>query len=459
MTESNKKAVPGPDTLAGWDLDFIWHPFTQHKEWSQTPPLFIERGEGSYLIDREGNRYIDGVSSIWAVVHGHGEARINEAIERQIEKISFSTMLGLTHEPAATLAKRLAELTPEGLKRIFYSESGSTAVEIALKIAYQYWQNKGKEFGSKSKFLCLNNGYHGDTIGAVSVGGIDLFHEIYRPLLFETVRAPSPHCYRCELGLDPDSCSMACANEAEAILEKHASEICAMILEPLVQGAGGILTAPRGYLKRVAEACKAHGVLLIADEVAVGFGRTGTMFACEQEGVSPDIMALGKGITGGYLPLAATVATEEIYREFLGDYDQYRTFFHGHTYTGYPPACAAALASLSVFEEDRVIQNLAPKIEQLAKGLARLADHPHVGDVRQCGVMTGIELVRDKQTREPHPPGDRLGHRVCMACREHGVIIRPLGDVLVLNPPLSITGDVISRLLDGVEQSIREVLG
>ena len=442
-----------------WDLQYLWHPFTQQKEWADGDPLFIDRGEGSYLIDREGNRYIDGVSSLWANVHGHAEVRINKAISDQLSRIAHSTMLGLTHEPAVILARRLIELAPGNLQRAFYSESGSTAMEIAVKMAFQYWKNQGKEFNRKKSFLSLRNGYHGDTIGSVSTGGIDLFHEIYRPLLFPVYKAPSPYCYRCELGLTPDSCDLACAREAERIIGEHASEICAMVMEPLVQGAGGILVAPRGYLAHVANACNKFDVLLIADEVAVGFGRTGTMFACEQENVSPDITALGKGLTGGYLPLAATLATEEIFQAFTGDYEEYRTFFHGHTYTGNPLACAASLANLDIFKEDRVIDALPPKIELLRKEMDSLLTHPNVGDIRQSGLMAGIELVADKKEKTPFSPGYRLGHRIAMQCRKHGVIIRPLGDVLVLMPPLSISYDEITLLVHAVEQSLYEVTG
>jgi adenosylmethionine-8-amino-7-oxononanoate aminotransferase len=459
MHERNNPTTYDVDTLADWDFAYIWHPFTPQKEWVQSRPLFIERGEGSYLIDREGNRYLDGVSSLWATVHGHNHPVINKAISRQLEKIAHSTMLGLTHEPAAVLARKLTHLAPDGLSRVFYSESGSTAVEIALKIAFQYWQNLGGAYTGKTAFLCLKNGYHGDTIGAVSVGGIDLFHEIYRPLLFKSYQAPSPHCYRCELGLDPENCGMACAHEAENILVHHSEEIAAMIVEPLVQGAAGILTAPRGYLKYMAQACRRHGVLLIADEVAVGFGRTGRMFACEHEGVAPDIMCLGKGLTGGYLPLAATLTTEEIYRAFLGDYEEYKTFFHGHTYTGNPLACAAALANLELFEKERLLESLPEKIDFLHKGLQAWADHPRVGSIRQCGLMAGVELVLDRKGKTPFPPGARTGHRVAMACRKHGVIIRPLGDVIVIMPPLTITLEEMERLLHGVERAVKEVVG
>ncbi|MBI4773069.1 MAG: adenosylmethionine--8-amino-7-oxononanoate transaminase [Deltaproteobacteria bacterium] len=439
------------------DLGSVWHPFTQMLEWERDRPLFIERAEGNCLIDTEGKRYIDGVSSLWANVHGHGRRQINERIIEQLGRVSHTTMLGLSHPSAAILADRLVRIAPKGLDRVFYSESGSTAVEIALKIAYQYWRNLGADSSAKKSFLCLREGYHGDTLGAVSVGGIDLFHAVYKPLLFRPYISPSPHCYRCELDLEPGSCGMACSDRVEEILENHHEDIAAMIMEPLVQGAGGIRVAPKGYLARARELCRRYDVLFITDEVATGFGRTGTMFACEHEGVCPDIMTVGKGITGGYLPLAATLTTEKIFNAFRGEYTDFKTFFHGHTYTGNPLACAAALASLDIFERENVIEHLPPKIEAFEKGLERLAAHAQVGNVRQAGLMMGIELVEDKKTRKPFPIEQRMGHRVSMACRKYGAIIRPLGDVLVLMPPLSIRPDEIRTLLTAVESSIVEL--
>lgn len=457
MNRMKEAPVWSSKHLNDWDRQYVWHPFTQQLEWGQSETLFIERGEGVYLVDTLGNRYIDGVSSLWANVHGHGVEKINEAIGRQIKKIAHTTMLGLAHEPATVLARRLSESAPGELQRVFYSESGSTAVEIALKMAFQYWKNQGAAFEDKTTFLSLGEGYHGDTIGSVSVGGIDLFHEIYRPLLFNSFKAPSPHCYRCELGLEPRSCGMECAARVEKIVEQNASCICAMIMEPLTQGAGGVLTAPEGYLRRVYDACKAHNVLFIADEVAVGFGRTGTMFACEREKVTPDLMCLGKGITGGYLPLAATLTTESVYEQFLGDYTEYKTFFHGHTYTGNPVACAAALANLDIFTEGRTLEQLPAKITCFEKELKKLAPHPHVGDIRQCGMMVGIELVLDKGSKTSFPPENRIGHKTAMACRKHGAIIRPLGDVIVLMPPLSISENELFRLVAATASAINEV--
>lgn len=456
---TSPRASRSTQELNRLDLTYVWHPFTQMKEWEQEERLVIERGEGNFLWDTEGARYLDGVSSLWANVHGHGRDEIKDAVRGQLDRLDHSTMLGLTHAPGIELARRLAAVAPSGLTRTFYSESGSTAVEIALKTAFQYWRNLGVSERSKHTFLCLREGYHGDTLGAVSVGGIQLFHDVYRPLLFRTYLAPSPHCYRCALDLKPESCDMACAGEVERILKSHHGDIAAMILEPRVQGAGGILTAPEGYLTRVRNLCREFDVLFIADEVATGFGRTGTLFACLHEDTAPDLMALGKGITGGTLPLAATLATERIFQGFYGDYAELKTFYHGHTYTGNPLACAAALASMDLFERDRVLEGLPAKIEAFRQGLHHLSHHPHVGDVRQAGLMMGIELVADKRSKTPFPLEQRLGHRISLECRRHGVIIRPLGDVLVLMPPLSIRPEEIQLLLFAVTASIEKHTG
>ncbi|MBU1276634.1 MAG: adenosylmethionine--8-amino-7-oxononanoate transaminase [Proteobacteria bacterium] len=439
------------------DLDHLWHPFTQMKLWPGEPPLVIERGKGNYLIDTEGNRYFDGVSSLWVTVHGHNHPAINQAIAEQLKHLDHSTLLGLTHPLAARLAAELARVTPGKLNKAFYSESGSTAVEIALKIAYQYWQQSGRP--EKKTFVALGEAYHGDTLGAVSVGGIELFHQVYGPLLFPVHRLPQPFCRQCPLGLKRPSCDLACAQALEPMLAQHGREICALIVEPRVQGAAGIIVQPNGYVRRLWEICRKHDVLFIADEVATGFGRTGTLFACELEGVEPDLMCLGKGLTGGVLPLAATMATDRVYQAFLGEFDEFKTFFHGHTYTGNPLACAAALASLGLMETNRVVEGAAPVIEHLAKGLEAIARMDHVVQVRQQGLMAGVELARDKATDTPYDPSLRMGHKVIMAARKHGVIIRPLGDTVVLMPPLSSTTQDIDLLLSALGQAIAEVTG
>jgi adenosylmethionine-8-amino-7-oxononanoate aminotransferase len=406
--------------LVAADRAHLWHPFTQQRGWAEEDPVIVERAEGTDLIDVQGRRYIDGVSSLWCNVHGHAHPRIDAAVRAQLDSVSHSTMLGLSHRPAIELARRLVEIAPPGLTRVFYSDSGSTATEIALKMAFQYWRQRGEQ---RDRFVALGMAYHGDTVGSVSVGGIALFHSMYYPLLFDTLKA--------EPG---DLAAM------EALLRDHAGQVAAVIMEPLVQGAAGMLVHPEGYLRGVRELCDRYGVLLILDEVATGFGRTGRMFACEHEHVAPDLMCVAKGITGGYLPLAATLATERIYEGFLGEFEEFRTFFHGHTYTGNPLACAAALASLDVFREERTLETLQPKIDLLWSLLQPLAAHPAVREVRRVGFMVGIEL-------EEQPLTARMGHRVTLEARRRGAIIRPLGDVVILMPPLAISADDLTRLV------------
>jgi adenosylmethionine-8-amino-7-oxononanoate aminotransferase len=443
-------------SLAEADKRYIWHPFTQMRDYQGMEPVIIERGEGSYLIDIHGRRYLDGVSSLWVTIHGHRRREIDQAVIEQVGRIAHSTLLGLSNPPAIELAQRLVEITPPGLERVFYSDNGSTGCEIALKMAFQYWQLCGE--GTKTRFISFKNAYHGDTLGAVSVGGIDLFHEAYRPLLFPVLQAEAPYCYRCPRSIRWPGCGMECLESLDRIMKEHHHEVAALIIEPLVQGAAGMITQPPGFLEGVRELCTRYDVLMIADEVAVGFGRTGRMFACEHEGVRPDLMVLAMGITGGYLPLAATLTTEEIYEAFLGEHHEFKTFFHGHTYTGNPLACAAALANLEVFEKEKTLERLAPKIELLSQHLERFRDLPCVGEVRQQGFMVGIELVADKETRAPFPPREKIGIRVILEARKRGVIIRPLGDVIVIMPPLSITEGELEELLEVIYQSIKTVI-
>jgi adenosylmethionine-8-amino-7-oxononanoate aminotransferase len=438
------------ETLEAWDREHVWHPFTQMLGFREEDPLIISRGEGIYLYDIQGNRYLDGVSSLWANLHGHRRRELDQALVAQLQQIAHSTLLGIAHPPAILLARRLVELAPAGLNKVFFSDNGSTAVEVALKVAFQFWRNRGQ--GGKQRFLKLNNAYHGDTLGAVSVGGIPLFHEIYRPLLFDTLEAPAPYCYRCPHRKD---CQQQCVTLLEEMVATHHRELAAVILEPIMQGAAGMIPQPPGYLGRVREVTRRHDVLLIADEVAVGFGRTGKMFACEHEGVSPDLLCLAKGITGGYLPLAATLATDDIYQAFLGEYQEFKTFFHGHTYTGNPLGATVGLANLEIFAQDRVLEGLPPKIAQLTERLEHMAGHPHVGDVRQRGLMVGLELVADRATREPFPVERRTGHRVILEARRLGAILRPLGDVIVLMPPLCITPDELDALCDITSEAIK----
>ena len=440
------------------DKKYVWHPFTQMKDYVKTKPLIIEKASGSYLFDIYGNKYIDGISSLWVTCHGHRRKEIDDAIIKQMNKVSHTTLLGLSHPGAIELAERLVSITPEGLNKVFYSESGSTAVEIGLKMAFQYWsQSVGGE--KKQKFISLVNAYHGDTLGSVSVGGIDIFHKTYHPLLFDVIKAESVYCYRCSLGKTHDSCSLECLNRLEEVMERNRDEAAALIIEPMVQGAAGMLVYPPGYLKGVRELCTKYNILMIADEVAVGFGRTGKMFACEHEGVQPDIMTLGKGLTGGYLPLAVTMTTDEIYSAFLGEYDEFRTFFHGHTYTGNPLACAAAMASLDIFKNDNTLVKLQDKIDLLRAKLMTWGELSHVGDIRQSGFMAGIELVEDKKTKKSFASREKIGIKVIMEARRNGVIIRPLGDIIVLMPPLSITEAELDKLLEVTFESIKHVTG
>src|SRR3954451_7822707 len=399
--------------LRDLDRSVLWHPFTQQEGWLDEDFPVIECADDTTLYDTEGNAYIDGVSSLWCTVHGHRHPAIDMAIKDQIDRVAHSTMLGLSHAPAIRLAQRLVDLAPEGLARVFYSDSGSTACEIALKMAYQWWYQRGEWW--RSGFVCLRDSYHGDTIGSVSVGGIELFHSLYRPLLFDTWQA--------EPG-DP--------GHMRALLARHGDRVAAVIVEPLVQGAAGIHVHPEGYLRAVRELCDEFGVLLICDEVATGFGRTGTMFACEYEDVRPDLLCLAKGLTGGHRPPGAALANERVYEGFLGAHEEFRTFFHGHTYTGNPLACAAALASLAVFEQERTLERLQPKIALLGDLLAELVEPlSAVAQVRRRGFMVGIQLAE-------FPLEARMGHQVTLAARARGAIVRPLGDTVVLMPPLSI---------------------
>ena len=440
------------------DQHVLWHPFTQMRDYGRIPPLIIEEGKGSYVKDIYGRWYLDGVSSLWVNVHGHRKREIDEAIIQQVRKISHSTLLGISNVPAIELAEQLVKIAPRGLSKVFYSDNGSTAVEVALKMAFQFWKQSSKRDSKKKKFISLKNGYHGDTIGSVSVGGIDLFHEIYRPLLFPTLKAESPYCYRCPIHQTFPQCGIECLNLLEETMKTHHSEVAALILEPMVQGAGGMIVFPKGYLKEARFLCNQYHILMIADEVATGFGRTGKMFACEHEKVLPDLMAISKGISAGYLPLAATLTTEEIYQAFLGEAQELKTFYHGHSYTGNPLACRAALASLELFKKERILEALPSKIQFLKRELQRFYQIPAVGDIRQKGLIVGIELVADRKEKTPFPIEANTGTRIVLEARKRGVIIRPLGDVMVLMPPLSTTKEELKKLTQVVFDSIEAAI-
>lgn len=432
----------------------IWHPFTPMSLWLEEDPLVITAADGMYLIDSAGRRYLDGVSSLWCNVHGHRVPEIDRAIIDQLHKVAHTTMLGLTSEPAILLADKLLKLVPSNLKKVFYSDSGATSTEVAFKLAAQYWFNTGRP--DKKEFIGFADAYHGDTFGAMSVGRTELFHRAYWPMLFKTHIAPMPRRKGPETrhgGQGKDECLKV----LEELLLTKGERIAGVCLEPIVQGAGGILVQPEGFLSGVRELTTKYNTLLIADEVAVGFGRTGKMFACEHENVQPDLMCLAKAISGGYLPLAATLATQEIFDAFLGEPTAGKTFYHGHTYTGNPLACAAGIASLELFDKNHLIEKVQTKSAHLARMLQELAPLPHVGDIRQKGFMVGIELVADKSTLRPFDPKQRIGANICRQIRNHGVILRPLGDTIVLMPPLAMEIDDLSKIVAAIADEITKL--
>ncbi|MGH7815818.1 MAG: adenosylmethionine--8-amino-7-oxononanoate transaminase [Candidatus Binatia bacterium] len=446
------------DRLKQLDHSHLWHPFTQMQQWMSEDPVIISRGDGHYLIDDQGRKYLDGVSSLWCNVHGHRKKELDDAIRDQLERIAHSTFLGLSHVPGIQLAQKLIEIAPRGLARVFYSDNGATAVEIALKMAAQYWQLKGER--KRTQIASLAESYHGDTVGSMSVGYSETFHRFYKPLLFPVLRITPPHVFRYHQQMSEADALGAAIEEAEQKLTANKDTLAALVIEPLMQGAAGMWSQPLGYVKALHDICQRNGILFILDEVATGFGRTGQMFACEHDGVTPDILCLAKGITGGYLPLAATLTSEEIFSAFLGEYKEFKTFFHGHTYTGNPLGCAAAIANLEIFRRENIIENMQLRIAYLHKRLSEeFVALPHVSDVRQWGYMIGIELVEDRAGRKNYAPEKRTGHQVIVEARTRGVMIRPLGDVIVLMPPLSMAEGEVAILLDIVYDSILTVTG
>jgi adenosylmethionine-8-amino-7-oxononanoate aminotransferase len=436
-----------------WDRHHVWHAFTQMQEYE---PLLIERGEGCWLFDSEGNRYLDGSASMWCNVHGHRHPQLDAALAEQAGRVAHTTNLGLSNSTTVEFTRRLCELTPPGLDRVFYSDDGSTAIEAALKMAFQFWLQTSPARPEKTRFVAIDEAYHGDTLGAVGIGGVDRFTAMFAPLTFEPIRMPPP-------GLPEASGRVATAAEALADLERvlaaRGPEIAAVVMEPIIQMAGGVIVHPEGYLRGVRELTRRHDVLLILDEVAVGFGRTGTLFACEQEGVAPDFLCLAKGLTAGYLPMAATVTHGCIWDAFLGSHAEQRAFFHGHTYGGNPLAAAVGLASLDIFRDERVLETLPAKMHRLATHAARLADLDHVGAVRHRGLVAGLELVADKAGGRRYPWQEQRGRRACEAARGRGVLLRPLGDVVVLMPPLAVSEAEIDLLAEAAEEGIRAATG
>lgn len=444
------------DELIQKDFEYIWHPFTQMKDYETNSPIVIERGEGIYVYDMKGNKYIDAVASWWVNTLGHSNKRLNKALSEQAEKIEHVIFSGFTHKPAIELSEKLVQITPEPLKKVFFSDNGSTAVEVALKMAYQYWAQTGNP--EKSKFIALKNSYHGDTLGVVSIGGCDLFHKVYKPLLFDIFQALSPYCYRCPMNQKQGECSFECTYEIENILKKNHQNIAGIVIEPLIQGAGGMIIYPVEYLKIVRELCDKYDVLLIDDEVAMGFGRTGKMFACEHAAISPDIMCLAKGITAGYMPLAVTLSTQKVYDAFYDDYEKTKTFYHGHSFTGNPLACAIAVENLKILEEEKILENNLPKIKQLKKGLEKFKVLKNVGDVRHLGMIGAVEIVKDKETKEPFDFKDRIEMGIYREGLKNGIIMRPIGNTFYFMPPYIITEKELDEMLDIAYKTIKKIL-
>lgn len=430
------------------DRRHLWHPYTQHKDHENSPMLFIDRADGMFLYDSEGKAYYDTISSWWCILHGHNRSEIKEAVLRQMESLEQVHFAGTTHAPGIKLAQKLIEITPKHLTRVFYSDNGSTACEIAVKMSFQYWKQVGQP--QRQGIISLERGYHGDTLGTMSMGGTPQFHSAFAPLLFSTYKLPSPYCYRCPYNEQPKTCNFACLKPLEDLLAEKGDEMACIILEPILQAAGGMISYPPEYLIRLEKLAKEAGIHLIFDEVATGFGRTGRMFALEHTDAKPDFLCLSKGLTGGWLPMAATLTTEEIFNAFYDDYSRGKTFFHGHTFTGNPLAASAALASLEIFEKDRVLEGLPQKIELLQQGAKAFTSVPFIGDVRGVGMIAAFELVQDKSTKTPFDSNLRMGFQIYKEGLKHGLILRPLGDIIYLFLPLSVTIEEIRDILNRV---------
>lgn len=433
------------------DRTVVWHAFSQMDGYDG---LIIETGEGCWLTDIDGRRYLDGASSMWCNIHGHRHPYIDQAIRVQLERISHVTNLGMSHPTTISLAQRLVDITPDGLSHVFFSSDGASAVEVAMKLAFQYWRQRSKPEPKRTMFLALGNAYHGDTIGTVSVGGISRFHEMFQPLLFPVLRGPCPDLYRLPTHVEQSQATDYYLLQYRELFEKHSDEIVAMIVEPMVQGAAGMVVQPTGFLSGIERLCREFGCLLIADEVAVGMGRTGKMFACEHESVSPDFLCLGKGLTGGYLPMSATVVATSVWQAFLGRFEDARSFLHGHTYGGNPLSAAAAHATLDLFQIECTLEKITARAKWMRSRLERLRNHPKVGDVRICGLMAAIELVSDKATKTPFPWQTQTAGKICKRFLEKGLWLRPLGNVIPIIPPLSIAESEIDFLFDAIEHGL-----
>lgn len=437
------------------DLNHVWHPCSQMKDYEDLPPIVIKSGKGIYLYDENGKEYMDAVSSWWVNLFGHSNERISTALADQAFQLEHAIFANFTHEPAILLSEKLVQLTPDGLNKVFFADNGSSAVEVALKMSFQYHMQKNKP--KKKRFLALTDAYHGETLGALSVGGVDLYNKVFQPLLLNTVRAQGPDCFRCPFNERPDSCSVPCISYVEEKLKEHHEELSAIIIEPLIQAAAGMKMYPPAYLKKLRELCTKYDVHLIADEVAVGFGRTGTMFACEQAGITPDFMCLSKGLTGGYLPMSVVLTTDEVYEAFYDDYETMKAFLHSHSYTGNPLTCRIALEVLQIFEDEDYIQQIEEKgafMKELASGV--FEPHPYVGEYRQTGMVGAIELVKDKETREPFPSEDRIGYQIYQIALEKGLLLRPLGNILYFMPPYVITKEEIKTMIEKTNEAIQQ---
>ncbi len=457
MTDSSPR--PKRSELFDHDLAHCWHPFTPMSVYGEEAPLMVESAEGHELIDYDGRRLLDGVSSLWCNILGHRHPKISQAIKSQVDKVAHTTFLGNSNPLAVGLAQRLTSLAPEKMERVFFSDNGSTAVEVALKMALQYHQQSGLPSGKKrNRFLSLGLAYHGDTMGSVSLGGIPSVHDRFQALRFDVIRGPSPYCYRCPLGLNPENCQTECESATVNLIEEHGEQLAGVVIEPGFQGAAGIITYPKTFLKAIEAATKKAGALLIFDEVASGMGRSGDLFVAQTEGIDCDFICMAKGLTGGYIPMAATLTKDVIYQAFLGAPEEGRTFYHGHTFTGNQLASAAALATLSAIEEEKVIEGIPKRVASLQESLQSLKSHPLVGDIRQYGMAAAVEIVADKESRQSFPASSRVGMKVCIHAQENGVFLRPLGDVIVLMPSLNFSQENLNRLVQAIGDGLDSLL-
>lgn len=440
------------------DLNFIWHPCSQMKDYEEFPPIVIDRGEGAYLFDISGNRYLDAISSWWVNLFGHCNNRINNAVKKQLDQLEHVIFANFSHKPAIELAEKIVEITPNGLNKVFFADNGSSAVEVALKLSFQFHQQRGN--CKKKRFVAVSDAYHGETLGALSVGDIDLYSKIYKPLLLDVIKVPGPDCYRCVYGKERQSCQTECFNQMEKIIEEKHDEVCAIIIEPMVQAAAGMKIYPAQYLIKLRGICSQYNILLIADEIAVGFGRTGKMFACEHANISPDIICLSKGLTAGYLPLSLVVVTDNIYNAFYRDYTEQKAFLHSHSYTGNPLACAAALESLNIFKEDGVLEQNNSKAEIINKITTSLAHkHPYIGEFRQIGMIGALELVENKATKQAFAWEKRVGYNIYKLALKEGLLLRPLGNILYFMPPYIIEDKDIEWMVTTAFKAINNYFG